>query len=68
MVELVDEKRRLRVVADRHEEAVGRYFPDLVGDRVAQTQRLDLLVAEHLLDGRVQDEVELLVGPRRGRP
>ncbi len=35
VVELVDEERRVRIVADRHEDAVGRQVPDLIGACVA---------------------------------
>ena len=61
VVELVDEERRRRIVADRDEEPVGGNLPRLVGDRAAQPQRLDLHVADDLVDDRVQDVVELLV-------
>ena len=64
MIELVDEERRVRIVADRDEQAVRLDLPRLAGLGAAQAQPFDLDVAEHLGHLGAQDEVELVVGPR----
>src|SRR5439155_19245713 len=51
----------VRIVADRHEESVRRHRPRLVVGRAAQTEALDLHVADDLLDDSAQYEIELLV-------
>ena len=52
VVELVEEELRVRVVADRHEEPVGRVVDHLVGLDVPEPDagELALLDAEHVLD------------------
>ena len=61
MIELVDEERRGRVVADRDEDAVGRDVADLVGLGVAQAHALDRRLAEDVLDDRIGHELDLRV-------
>ena len=61
VVELVDEQLRVRVVADRDEDAVDLRLPRVAGRRVAQPHGLDLAVAEDLFDHRVGDEFDLVV-------
>ena len=64
MVELVDEELRVRVVADRDEDAVDALLPGLVGLHVAEPDGFDLAVAEDLVDHGVRDELDL--GVRAG--
>ncbi len=61
VIELVDEERCGRIVADRDEDAVGGHVPHLVGHRVAQAHALDRLLAEEVVDDRVRDELDLRV-------
>ena len=64
VVELVDEERRVRVVPDRDEEAVGLELAHLAGARVAQAHGGHLALADDLVDHGVGDELDLLVRPR----
>ena len=68
VVELVDEELRVRVVADRDEDAVDRLAPTSrpVCD-VAQPNALDLAVAEDLVDDGVRQELDLRRSRGRGR-
>src|SRR5205814_4314910 len=60
-VELVAEEACVRIVADRHEQAVRLDLPRLARLGAAEPQALDLRVAQYLDDLRVEDEVELVV-------
>ena len=67
VVELVEEEPRVRIVADRDEEAVGRELRSRSPvSRVAQAHagHLALVDAEDLLDDGVRDELDLLVRAR----
>src|SRR4051794_24362045 len=62
MVELVEEELRVRVVADRDEEPVGREVARLAGVEVAQLDRARLaVVGQHLIDDVRRHELDLLV-------
>ena len=61
VVELVEEERGVRVVADGDEEAVRLEIALLTGDRVLEADAGDRRVAEHLGDDLVQHELDLLV-------
>ena len=63
VVEPVEEERRGRVVTDGDEQPVGLDLACLAGHGVAQPEPGDVPVAlaEHLVDDRVQDELDLLV-------
>ena len=61
VVELVEEERRVRVVADRGEHAVRVELPRLVRVDVAQLDAGDAVVAEDFLDDGVRDPVDLVV-------
>ena len=63
MVELVEEELGVRVVADRDEQPVGIELP-VSSVSVERSRTPHLAVAEHLVDDRVRDELDLLVGPR----
>ena len=70
MVEPVEEERGRRVVADRDEDAVGVEHARLARRRVLDPDagHVPVGLAEHLVDDRVQDELDLLVRRVRGRP
>ena len=63
-LQLADEELRVRIVADRDEEAVGRELGRLVGVDVANRHARDRVLAEHFLDDGVRDELDLLVRAR----
>ena len=63
-VELVVHEVRARVVADRDENARDREFPGGSVDGVAQQQARHRVVADHVDDLAVPDELDLLVGER----
>ena len=64
-LEPVAEDIRVRPVADRHEQALGGHRAFLVRLGVPEAQSLDVRVAQDLLDGRVEVDLDLgvLVGP-----
>ena len=63
MVEPVEEERRVRVVPDGDEEAVGLDLACLVRHRVAEPEpgHVAVSLTEHLVDDGVEDELDLLV-------
>ena len=65
VIELIEEQRRVRVVPDGDEHAVGGELGFVTRDGVAQPDAGHLVVAEHLTDDLVEDELDLLV---RARP
>jgi hypothetical protein len=65
VVELVEEELRVRVMADRDEQALSRDLADLVRVEVAELDGGGLAVlGHHLVDDGGRDELDLLVRPR----
>ena len=65
VLELVEEEARVGIVADRDEEPLRGDLSRLARVQVADEHRPHLaFLAEHLVDDRVRDELDLRVGPR----